>query len=417
MEPLHFTDLLIVCAIAFAAPLILGITPRFRLPAVVLAIVAGIAVGPSGLDWVQVDEPVEVFSLVGLAMLLFLAGLEVEFDRLKGPLLRLTVLAFTASFGLAILVGLLLQATGDVRSPVFVAIVLSATSLGVIVPVLKDADLINSRFGQLIITAASIADIATVVLLSLLFSNQASGVATQLILLGGLLVFAAAVVLTVRLAEHWKRLDAVVDRLHGTTAQIKVRGAFVLLIGFVALAQGLGLEVILGAFLAGALLSVLDQDRTITHPGLRAKLDAVGYGVFIPVFFVASGLRFDLDALTRSSATLLKVPIFLLALLLVRGLPALLYRGYLRSQRQTTVAALLQATSLPFIIASTEIGLTLHLLSRATAAGLVAAGLLSVLLFPLIGLTILRRGSARTAAGAAGGAGPGAPGVSRAPGS
>jgi len=390
MDSLSFTNLLVVCVIAFLGPLLLGMTPKLRLPAVVLSIIAGIVVGPSGLDWVQVDDPVAVFSLVGLAMLLFLSGLEVDFTHLRGAMVRMTSLAWLASFALAVGVGLLLHATGNVRSPVFLAIVLSATSLGVVVPVLKDTGLIESRFGQLIITAASIADIATVVLLSLLFSDQASGADTKLILLGGLLLLAVSVFVGVKAAEHWRRIDAAVERLHGTTAQIKVRGAFVLLMGFVALAQSLGLEVILGAFVAGAVLSVLDQDRSITHPGLRAKLDAIGYGVFIPVFFVASGLRFDLDALTQSTSTLLRVPIFLAALLLVRGVPAILYRSYLGGRRETVVAGLLQATSLPFIIASTDIGLSLHLLTAATAAGLVAAGLLSVLFFPLIGLTILK---------------------------
>ena len=180
--------------------------------------------------------------------------------------------------------------------------------------------------------------------------------------------------------------------------QLKVRGAFVLLMAFAAMAQQLGLEVILGTFIAGAVLSLLDQKREITHAGLRSKLDAVGYGVFVPVFFVASGLRFDLGALTESTSTLLRVPIFLAALLLVRGAPALIYRSYLDDDRQTAAAALFQATSLPFIIASTDIGLSLHLLSQATAAGLVAAGLLSVLIFPLVGSMLLRRGSSAPAA-------------------
>jgi len=388
---LHFTDLLVVFAIAFAVPLALGLVPRLRLPAVVVSLVAGIVVGPSGLGWVAVDEPVQVFALVGLAMLLFLAGLEVEWDRLRGPLLRVTVLAFAASFALAVLCGLALHATGDVRSPMFVAVVLSATSLGVLVPVLKDAGLTESTFGQLIIAAASIADLATVVLLSLLFSDRTHAIGTKAILLGSLLVLAAGVVAAVRLAERWRRLDAALDRLHNTTAEIRVRGAFTLMIGYAALAQALGLEVILGAFVAGALVSVVDRDRRIAHPGLRTKLDAVGYGVFVPVFFVTSGLQFDLDALTRSASTLLRVPLFLLVLLVVRGVPALLYRPLLGNGRRTLAAGLLQATSLPFIVASTAIGRTLHLLSPVTAAGLVAAGLLSVLLFPALALTLLRR--------------------------
>jgi Kef-type K+ transport system membrane component KefB len=179
-------------------------------------------------------------------------------------------------------------------------------------------------------------------------------------------------------------------RLQDTTAQIRVRGAFLLLIGFVALAESLGLEVILGAFLAGAILSLVDRDRAMTHPQFRTKLEAVGFGVFIPVFFVTSGLQFDLDALFASAETVARVPIFLAALLLVRGLPALLYRSALGG-RQVAVAALLQATSLPFIVAASMIGIELGLLDQAEGAALIAAGLLSVLLFPLLALTVLRR--------------------------
>lgn len=381
---LEFGNLLAVCAVAFVVPLTLGLAPRVRLPAVVLEIVAGIVVGPDVLGWVSVDEPVAVLSLLGLSVLLFLAGLEVDFAMLRGRLLRLALVGFAASFALALLVGLLLQMAGSVKSMVFVAVVLSATSLGVVIPVLKDSGLSASRYGQLVIAAASIADVATILLLSLLFSEESTGTGAKLFLIGGLAAFAIAVVAAVVAAERSMRFGAVLVRLQDTTAQIRVRGAFLLLVGFAAIAQSLGLEVILGAFIAGALLSVLDKDREMTHPQFREKLDAIGYGVFIPVFFVTSGLRFDLDALTESSSALARVPLLLLALLLVRGAPALLYRGYLRDDRQTIAAGLLQATSLPFIVAATQIGLTLDLLSGATAAGLVAAGLLSVLIFPLV---------------------------------
>jgi Kef-type K+ transport system membrane component KefB len=386
---LEFTNLLIVCAIAFAAPLTLGLAPNVRLPAVVLELIAGIVVGPSGLGWVQIDEPVAVLSLVGLAMLLFLAGLEVEFDKLRGPLLRLALLSFAVSFGLALLAGLGLHAIGFVKSPVFVAILLSATSLGVVVPVLKDSGLVAQPFGQLVIAAASIADVATILLLSLLFSEESSGIGSKLILLGGLALLAGAVALAVVLGEHSRKLTMTLERLQDTTAQIRVRGAVLLLIAMVAIAQHLGLEVILGAFIAGALLSVLDMDRQMTHALFRTKLEAIGFGVFIPVFFVTSGLRFDLAALTSSVSTVARVPVFLIALTLVRALPALLYRDAITDRRQLAVAGLLQATSLPFIVASTRIGLTLNLLTPATAAGLIAAGLLSVLLYPLISLTLL----------------------------
>jgi Kef-type K+ transport system membrane component KefB len=387
---LHFSNLLIVVAIAFAAPLVLGLAPRLRLPAVVLELVAGIVVGPAGLGWVSVDDPITVLSLLGLALLLFLAGLEIEFDKLRGQVLRLALGGFAVSFAIAVVVGLGLHAGGFVKSPLFVAIVLSATSLGVVIPVLKDAGLITTTFGQLVVAAASIADVATVILLSLLFSEESSGIGSKLVLLGALALLAIAVTVVVMVGEHSMRIRATLVRLQDTTAEIRVRGAFLLLVVFVAVAQKLGLEVILGAFVAGALLSLLDQDRLMTHAQFRLKLEAVGYGVFIPVFFVASGLRFDLNALTSSVSTIARVPVFLVALFIVRALPAILYRRHLGSDRNTVVAGLLQATSLPFIVASTQIGLTLHLLTPATAAGLIAAGLLSVLIFPLASLTILR---------------------------
>lgn len=187
-------------------------------------------------------------------------------------------------------------------------------------------------------------------------------------------------------------ISSLFRRLQDTTAQIRVRGAFVLLVGLAAVAEHLGLEVILGAFIAGAVLTLIDTDRAMTHPQFRLKLEAAGYGIFIPIFFVASGVGFDLDALTESASTLVLVPVFLAVLLAVRGLPALLYRGSIGGRR-TAVAALLQSTSLPFIVAAAQIGMELGTISAATGAALVGAGILSVLLFPLAALTVLKSGS------------------------
>lgn len=389
---LHFTNLLAVAAVAFCAPLLLGLAPGLRLPAVVLELVAGIVVGPAGLGWVDVDEPVAVIALLGLAVLLFLAGLEVDLSRLRGRALRLALSGFAASFAIALAVGLVLDAAGAVDSPVFIAIVLSATSLGVVIPVLKDAGLAGSPFGQLVIAAASIADVATIVLLSLLFSEESSGTGAKVLLLGALAVLAAIIVVVVRVGERSMRVRDTLLRLQDTTAQIRVRGAVLLLVAFAVAAEHLGLEVILGAFVAGVLLGALDTDREMTHPNFRVKLDAIGYGLFIPAFFVTSGLRFDLDALTSSTSALALVPVFAAALLLVRGVPAVLYRDVVAGRGELAAAGLLQATSLPFIVASTQIGLELGLLDASTAAGFVAAGLLSVVLFPLLAATFLRGG-------------------------
>jgi Kef-type K+ transport system membrane component KefB len=387
---LAFTNLLIVVAVGFAAPLALGFVPMLRLPSIVLEIVLGIVVGPAVLGWVHVDDPVQVFATVGLAFLLFLAGLEVDFARLRGRVLRLTLLGFAVSLAIALIAGALLDAGGLASPPLFIAIVLSSTSLGVLVPVLKDAGESSSTFGQLVIAGGTIADFATVILLSLFFSREAGSTTAKVILLVGLFVVAVLLALTIAEVEHARRLRETLRRLQDTTAQIRVRGAFVLLIGLVALAAQLGLEVILGAFIAGAIISLVDRDREMTHADFRRKLEAAGFGIFIPVFFVTTGVKYDLNALTADMSTLLHVPVFLAALVAVRGLPALLYRPLIPRNR-IPVAMLMQATSLPFIVAATAVGLTLHVVTPANAAALIAAGLLSVVIFPTASLVLLRR--------------------------
>jgi hypothetical protein len=301
MAETHFTNLLIVVVVvvSFAAPFALGLAPRLRLPAVVLEIVAGIVIGPSGLGWVQIDEPVQILSLIGLAFLLFLAGLEIDVQRLRGPTLRLTSIGFVVSLVIGIGVGIAFHAGGLVRSPLFIAIVLSSTSLGVIVPVLKDSGNVGSSFGQLVIAAASIPDFGAIILLSLFFSGQ------------------------------------------GAT----------------------------------------DTTGKLIRLGLFAVLVAV-------IGFAIRG--FECSDRLSSASTVARVPLFLLALLAVRGIPALLYSSQI-GRRQAAIAGLLQATSLPFIVTATMIGRQIGVVSKPTDAGLIAAGLLSVIVFPVTGLALLRR--------------------------
>ena len=316
--------------------------------------------------------------------------LEVELERLRGRLLLYVGGAFIASLGLALLVGYALIAAGQVRAPLFLAIILVATALGIVVPLLTDAGESATEFGQLVIDAAMFAEFGSIILLSLFFSREATGTATKIVLLLGLALGALAFAFVLLRLERSARIAAVLLRLQDTTAQIRVRGAFLLLVAFATLASLLGLETILGAFIAGVILRFVDRDRFCTHPQFRQKLEAIGFGVFIPVFFVASGIQFDLTALLASPATMLRVPIFLAALLVVRGVPALLYRP-LVGVRRSVVAGLLQATSLTFIVAATQIGLVLGVITRATGAALIAAGLLSVLIFPVLAFTLLRR--------------------------
>jgi Kef-type K+ transport system membrane component KefB len=389
MPELSLGGVVVVAGAAFAVPFLLGMVPRLRLPSVVLEIVVGIVLGPSVLGWVQVDLPLQVLSLLGLAFLLFLAGLEIDVRRLRGKLLGLVAAGFAVSFAIGLAVSGGLAAVGLVDTPLLIAIILTATSLGVVIPVLKDAGQVASEFGQLVIAAASVADFGAVILLSLFFSREAAGPGAQLLLIGGLVLLAALMGFALARAGRWVRLSEDLGRLQDSSAQIRVRGAVLLLALLVWVAQRLGLETILGAFMAGALLRVVDRDEMMTHPKFRVKLEALGYGFLVPVFFVVSGVRFNLQALTDHPANLRLVPLFLAVLLAVRGLPAWLYRSRVGARR-SLVAGLLQATSLPFIVAAAQIGMELGKLDQATGAALVAAGLLSVLLFPLAGLVLLR---------------------------
>lgn len=389
MPDVSFESLLIVFGVAVAVPLLLGTAPRLRVPSVVLEILVGVLVGPSVLGWVEIDLPVQILAVLGLAFLLFLAGLEIDLRRLRGRVLRLALLGYLITVLLGLGLGSVTAAAGWVASPALLAITLSATSLGLVVAVLKDAGRVDGEVGRLTVAAASVADFAAIVLLTLFFSTAGGSFGQQAVLLSLFAGLVAVAGLLLLRARRSRRLGAVLERLQDTTAEIRVRIAVLLMIALVALASRFGLETILGAFLAGALIGLVDRD-TSSHPRFRAKLDAIGYGFLIPVFFVSSGVRLDLTGLFDNPAALAQVPLFLVALLIVRGIPALLWSRTLRGP-ETAASALLQATSLPFIVTATQIGTTAGLMSPVTAAALVCAGLLSVAVFPALALVVLRR--------------------------
>jgi len=386
MPDVEFTNLLGVLAVALIAPLALGFFPRVRVPAVVLEIVLGILLGPSVLGWLEADLAVQVIALVGLAMLLFLAGLEIDLASLRGRLLGVAAAGYAISLVIGLGAGAVLDSAGWVDDPLLLAVTLSATSLGLVVPVLKDAGGVDGRLGQAVIAASSVADFAAVLLLSLLFSGEDTTTGAKVALLAAFVVLVVVIASAVRWSGRSMRLGDVLVRLQDTTAEIRVRAAMVLLLAFVVLAERFGLESILGAFMAGAVVGLLDRGST-THPQFRTKLDAVGYGFLIPVFFVSSGLRLDIAGLIDSPNALARVPVFVVVLLLVRGVPALLSLSTF-SPRRTAAAALLQATSLPFIVTATQIGVVTGRLDAVTAAGLVCAGLVSVLVFPVTATTL-----------------------------
>jgi Kef-type K+ transport system membrane component KefB len=378
-----------VLGAATAAPLLVDLLPVPKVPPIVSEIVAGILIGPVVLDLVDDTAPLAVFSSIGLVFLFFLAGLEIAFDARDDRHLALVGVAFLISLALALVVALLFDAVELVGAPLLVAIILAATSFGIVVAVLKDAGQTGTPFGQLVIAGASIADFATVILLSLFFSSSGASFETTLVLLLLFLGVVAVVGLVLAGARGSEQLKATVARLHRTSAQISVRIAFLLLVLLVYMSEEFGLEVVLGAFLAGAMVSLLDREHVVRDTGLTEKLEGIGFGVFIPIFFVASGVRLDLDALFSSFDTIVLVPLTVIALLVVRGVPALIY-GRFVPRRQALSAGLLQATSLSFVVAATQIGVEIGELEPAAAAGLVTGGVISVLIFPALALRLLR---------------------------
>src|SRR6266498_3532753 len=371
MPDVSFGNLLVVAIVAVLAPLAVGFFPRLRIPAVVLEIIGGIIIGPSVLGWVHVDLPVAILALFGLAFLLFLAGLVIDVHQLRGRLLRFAVLGYLVTLVLGYGAGASFTAIGWVSQPLLLAIALSATSLGLVVPVLKDAGQVHSQVGQSALAAASIADFAAIVLLSLFFSSSGGSTGSKVVVLGAFAGLVAVTGLVVSGAARSMRLGQVLVRLQDTTAEIRVRFAVLLLVAFTVLAERFGLESILGAFLAGAIVGLVDRDSA-SHPRFRIKLEAIGYGFLVPVFFVSSGIRLDLTGLLHDPSALV-------------GLRA-------NGTRPTLALGLLQATSLPFIVAATQIGVALGKITPVTAAALVCAGLLSVLIFPLLALGLLRSG-------------------------
>jgi Kef-type K+ transport system membrane component KefB len=390
---ISFDDLLLVMTVAALVPLLLGLFPRLPIPSSVVEIAAGIIIGPALLDWVSDDAVINVFAKLGVALLLFLAGLEIDFAKLRGRPLRLGLLGFVASLALGLLLALPLGALDIVVDPLLVAIILSATSLGIVCPVLKDAGILDTRAGTFLVAACSIAEFGSIVVLSMFFSPSGSADPLTTVLKLGVLaaVVAAIAFLALRRGRWRERVDEVVFRLQDTSAQLRVRIAMLLMIALLVVSEGLKFDAILGSFLAGAFLSaVTDPAREEQLGHVRHKLEGIGFGLFVPIFFVATGLSFPVDQLFSDWSTAVRVPLFLLMLLLVRGLPVLVLRRDLRPE-ELLPSALLQATSLSFIVVAAQIGVAVHELRPINAASLVAAGMLSVLIFPALALRLLDR--------------------------
>jgi Kef-type K+ transport system membrane component KefB len=391
MLPISYNSVLIIAGISVVVPVVLGLLPRLPVPGAVLQVIGGIVVGPSVLGWARIDAPVVVLSTLGLGMLLFLAGLELDVERLRGPLSRLAGTAFGLSAVLALGCGFLFFAAGEATKPILLAIILMSTSAGLLLPLLKDSGEAATEFGQLIMTAAAMAEIIPIVLLSLLFSAAAKTPADQLLSLVIFLVLIALIGLAVFEARRLHGLDRMLDHLEKRSGQLRLRAALTLALGCGVLAYRFGFASILGAFAAGLLVRIIEVSGREPNRDFLTKLEGIGFGFLVPIFFISTGVAFQLKALLSHPSALAQVPLFLVALLLVRGLPALLY---VRSTGRRLAAAggLLQATSLTFVIVAAEIGTETGKLTPVTADALVAAGLLSAALFPAIAARLLAPG-------------------------
>jgi Kef-type K+ transport system membrane component KefB/Trk K+ transport system NAD-binding subunit len=399
-ETRSFAPLLLVVFLAFLVPILLSRLKRLPLPIVVGEILVGILVGRSGLGWVQHHDPaLDLLSEFGFVFLMFLSGMEIDFSSLGinqpkrentasrswGPI-QLASLHFALTLVISAAIGFTLFKLGYVRDIWIMALVLSTTSLGVVVPVLKERRISSSFYGQSLLIAALIADFATMILITVDVAILSHGLTLDILLIGILFV---AFFFMARFGDmFFNRIPLVrnaLEELSHATAQIKVRLAFSMMLTFVVLAEVLGAEIILGAFLAGAIVSLL---RRPEDEGLVHQLESIGFGFFIPIFFIMVGVDFNLAALISSPQAIVLIPVLLVAAFAVKFLPALVYR--LRFDwRKTMGAGALLSSRLSLIIAASAIGLRLGVISEPINADIILVAVITVTLSPLIFLRII----------------------------
>jgi len=380
--------LVLIPAIAVAAPLLVRALSRWiAIPLVVFEIVLGLLLGPAVLGWIIPDDFASFLSEFGLAMLFFLAGNEIDFGTIRGrPLSRAAigwVISLAAGFGIAVLLAPSLSAAA------FIGVALTSTALGTIMPVLRDSGDLRTPFGVAVIALGAVGEFGPLLAISLFLSGRSPLVAA-LVLVAFAVVAGAAIWFAARGAG--RRLHRIITATLHTSGQFGVRLVVLVLVALVALSIVLDLDMLLGAFTAGVLYRLLlsgapEHDVEV----IEGKVEALGYGFLVPIFFIYTGITFDLEALFADGRTLALVPIFLVLLLVVRGIPSLLAAPAGSSRRDLAATALFGATGLPIIVAVTGIGVAAGDLMSGTAAALVGAGMLSVLLFPLIGLSLRRR--------------------------
>lgn len=378
----EFRSLVVIAAIAAFVPLLVGLF-RIRVAEVVLLLAGGVIFGPEVIGWISVDSSIELLSELGLGLLFFLAGLELEARAVRGESGKLAAIGWGVSLLLAAAFSFALSLSGAVHDTLGVAIALTSTALGTLLPILRDSGQLNTRFGTFFMGAGAWGEFGPIIAISVLLGTQSSFVALISLAAFGLVAFGLAT-LPARLAGD--RVRAILERGHHTSSQTALRFTMLLLITLLALASDFGLDVVLGAFVAGIIVRRFSPPSE--ESSLQTKMEAIGFGFLIPLFFVVSGANLDIISIIQSPGRLV---LFFVLLLVVRGIPQfLIYRKAIPEPRQRGRFALLVATALPIIVAVTSIEVDAGIMDPRNAAALVGAGALSVLVFPLVGTWLVR---------------------------
>ena len=403
MDAKGLETLLVVALVAALAPIIVAALPGPRVPQVVVLIFAGILIGPHGLGLADTAS-IKLLANVGLGFLFLLAGYELDPRLLREQAGRLAMAGWVLSAVIALAAVAALGSVGFVRDFVPVGLALTTTALGTLLPILHDNDMLSGRFGRYVLAAGAVGELFPIVAISLFLTKRGEFVAFISIVA----VCATAILLTaLPRAIGAGNLDMVIRQGQRATAQTTLRWSIVLLLLLLVAAERFGLDVVLGAMLSGMVLRSWTSRMGVDVSPLEEKLDAVGYGFFIPVFFVASGMTLDVRAIAQAPLRLLA---FFLLLLVVRGLPSLLIYRRVLPARQRVEMTFITATTMPLLIALAEIGLSDGVMIPANAAALVGAGVLSVLIYPSIAAAIARRAPRTPAVPAVAAAEPGAAG-------
>ena len=379
--------LLIAAAVAALAPVLVALLPGPRIPQVVVLLAGGVLIGPQVLGWAD-RAAIDLLANVGLGFLFLLAGYELDLHLFRERPGRVAIVAWLVTVGLAAALVGVLAAAGLVRAYVPVALGLTTTALGTLLPILRDNDMLGGRFGRYLLAAGAVGELFPVFAIALFLGASNKFVALLSLLAVG--VLALVLSFAPRLVRG-RRLESILREGEGSTAQTTLRLTVLLLLVLLVVAEEFGLDVVLGAFLAGI---VLRRWAPGDVDALEEKLDAIGYGFFIPLFFVASGMSLDIRSIAEAPLRLLA---FFVLLLVIRGVPALFFYRRDLPAIQRVQMMLLTATALPLLVALAEIGLRNGTMLRENAAALVGAGALSVLVFPMAAVVIERRRRADSA--------------------